>query len=980
MISPADASSLIPELKNRLSGDLQTGETIRRLYATDASVYREIPLGVAFPENEADLVELIRFAARHGCSLIPRTAGTSLAGQVVGRGIVVDLSRHWNRILEIDTERRLVRVQPGVVRDELNLALKPHGLLFGPETSTSNRAMIGGMVGNNSCGSNSLVYGNTRDHLVEAKAILADGSTAVFSELTPEEFREKTRGSGLEAAIYQNIEDLFRDPDLTREIRDRYPDPAIKRRNTGYALDQLLLGEPFTADGPPFNFCRLIAGSEGTLCFLTEVTLSLDPMPPAHSALICGHFQSVNESLKANRLALPHRPRASELIDRIILECTRKNIEQRKNRFFIEGDPGAILVVELAAESEDALEKEIHAVIGEWKAAGLGYHYPVLRGPDMPKIWNLRKAGLGLLSNVPGDAKPVAVVEDTAVDPEVLPEYIEEYDRILEEMGLDSVYYAHAGSGEIHIRPVLDLKSESGRKQFREVAERVAALVRKYGGSLSGEHGDGRLRGEFIPFMLGETITAAFKNLKKTWDPNGIFNPGKIVDTPAMDTQLRYDPAHQPREPETLFDFSETKGILRAAEMCNGSGDCRKTHLAGGTMCPSYHATRNEKDTTRARANILREILTHSKKSNPFDSPEIHDVMDLCLSCKGCKSECPSNVDVARLKAEFLQHYHDANGIPFRTRFFGEFEKNQKRASIFAPLVNFLVRTPGISRLPKAVLGIHPERSIPAVAHQSLARWVNRNSDCLAPESPNGRKAVLFIDEFTNYLDVELGKTAIRLLTALGYELICPRVVESGRAALSKGMVRYARERLDENVRILAPLVNEDTPLIGIEPSAILTFRDEAPDLVSPENRENARTIAAQTKMIDEFLAGEIQAERIGPDRFIEEEHRILLHGHCHQKALASTDPTRTLLELPKGFQVTTLPTGCCGMAGSFGYEKEHFEISQKIGNLALFPALTAAPPESSIAAPGTSCRHQIHDGTGRTALHPVEILWRAMK
>ncbi len=980
MISPADASSLIPDLNTRLSGEIQAGETIRRLYATDASVYREMPLAVAFPENPADLVELVRFAAVHRCSLIPRTAGTSLAGQVVGHGIVVDLSRHWNRILEINPEERLVRVQPGVVRDELNLALKPYGLLFGPETSTSNRAMIGGMVGNNSCGSNSLIHGNTRDHLLEAKAILADGSTAVFGPLSPEEFREKTRGSGLEARIYNCIEHLFRDPELTREIKERYPGPAIKRRNNGYALDQLLLTQPFNPEGPPFNFCRLIAGSEGTLCFLTEVTLSLDPMPPPHSALICGHFQSVNESLKANRLALPHRPRASELIDRIILECTRKNIEQRKNRFFIEGDPGAILVVELAADSEEALEKEIHAVIAEWKSAGLGYHYPVLRGADMPKIWNLRKAGLGLLSNVPGDAKPVAVVEDTAVDPMVLPEYIEEYDQILEEMQLDSVYYAHAGSGEIHIRPVLDLKTETGRKQFREVAQRVAALVRKYGGSLSGEHGDGRLRGEFIPFMLGETINSAFKSVKGTWDPDGIFNPGKIVDTPAMDTHLRYDPAHQPREPETFFDFSETKGILRAAEMCNGSGDCRKAHLVGGTMCPSYHATRNEKDTTRARANILREILTHSKKSNPFDSPEIHEVMDLCLSCKGCKSECPSNVDVARLKSEFLQHYHDANGIPFRTRFFGEFEKNQKLASIFAPLVNFLVRTPGISRLPKAVLGIHPNRSIPAIAGESLAKWVSRNPHSLIPENPNGQKAVLFIDEFTNYLDVELGKTAIRLLAALGYELSCPPVVESGRAALSKGMVRHARERLDQNVRTLAPLIKDDTPLLGIEPSAILTFRDEAPDLVSPENRENARAIAAQTRMIDEFLAGEIQADRIGPERFIDENRRILLHGHCHQKALASTDPTRLLLELPKGFTVTVLPTGCCGMAGSFGYEKEHFEISQKIGNLALFPALTSASEHDWIAAPGTSCRHQIKDGTGRRAFHPVEILWQALK
>lgn len=973
-------SSPFADLARQLEGEIESGDTIRHLYATDASAYREMPEAVAFPRSTEDIRTLVRFAADTGRTLIPRTAGTSLAGQVVGSGLVVDVSRHLGRILEIDPEKRLATVQPGVVRDELNRELKPHGLLFGPETSTSNRAMLGGMVGNNSCGSNFLVYGNTRERLVRVKAILADGSEAVFKSLTPEAFSEKCALSTLEGAIYRQARDLLAQPGVREEIEHQFPKPNIRRRNTGYALDQLMACQPFAPEGPDFNFCRLVAGSEGTLCFITEITVSLDPLPDQHTALLCAHFETVIESLRANLIGLRHGARACELIDRVILDCTKTNIAQRKNRFFIEGDPGAILVVEIGGATEAERDARVQAVIADMKAAGLGYHFPVLIGEDMPRIWELRKAGQGLLSNVPGAAKPVEVIEDTAVDPEDLPAYIEDYDRILAELGLESVYYAHAGSGELHLRPMIDLKTAEGQKQFREIAEKVAVLVKKYRGSLSGEHGDGRLRAEFIPTVMGERVMGWFIELKAAWDPQNVFNRGKIVDAPPMDTHLRHEADPQEPEFDTLFDWSATRGFLQAAEMCSGSGDCRKSALAGGTMCPSYQATRHEKDTTRARANILREMITHSGKANPLDSPEILDVMDLCLSCKGCKAECPSNVDVTRLKAEFLQHYHDANGASFRTRFFADFEKNQRRAARMAPVANFMTSAPGLSTLLKKALGIHPRRSIPRVAGTPLRRWVGQNPTALKPAIPNGRRVIFFIDEFTNYLDCEIGIHAIQLLTGLGYAVECPPHPESGRAALSKGMVRMAREKIEQNVSLLAPLVNADTPLVGLEPSAILTFRDEAPDLVRDSLREQARQLAPHALMLDEFLAAEAADGRIGPENFSDRPRKILLHGHCHQKALASVQSTRTILELPRRHTVEVIPSGCCGMAGSFGYEREHFDLSMQIGNLVLFPAIEKADEETWIAAPGTSCRHQIFDGTGRPARHPAEILNQALR
>lgn len=969
----------LQQLSRQLEGELYYDAAMRTLYATDASAYREMPLAVAIPKHEQDIKTLIAFAQKNKTSLIPRTAGTSLAGQVVGAGIVVDVSRTFTKILELNKEEHWVRVQPGVVRDELNLFLKPHGLFFGPETSTANRAMIGGMVGNNSCGSNSVVYRSTREHLLEVKAILSDGSDAGFKALNLEEFHAKCEGNSLENQIYRRVRSLLGDYTNQEEIRREFPKKTVERRNTGYAVDLLLETAPFTAGQPDFNFCSLIAGSEGTLAFLTEIKLNVVPLPPKETGLLCVHFNSIDESLRANLIALKYRPSASELIDHYILECTKQNREQMQNRFFVQGDPGAILVVEFARSTREEIEADAAACEAEMRAAGLGYHFPLLFGADTKKIWTLRKAGLGLLSNLPGDEKAVPVIEDTAVDVEDLPAFIREFNEILTKHGLYSVHYAHAGSGELHLRPIINLKTEEGNRLFRVIAEEIATLVKKYKGSLSGEHGDGRLRGEFIQQMVGEKNYQLLKEVKKAWDPSNIFNPNKIVDTPPMDTMLRYTPGQQTPSFKTVFRY-HNQDVLQHAEQCNGSGDCRKTHLSGGTMCPSYMATRNEKDTTRARANILREFLTRSDKANRFDHEEIKEVMDLCLSCKACKSECPSNVDMAKLKAEFLQQYYDSNGVPLRSRLIANFSLSAKLGSIAPGLYNFAMTNKVVSKWVKNFAGFAQERSMPTLAGSTLKYWFKNHLPKL--ENPTGnppRRVYLFCDEFTNYNDVEIGKKAILLLERLGYEVVIPEHEESGRSWMSKGLIRHAKGIANRNIAKLRPFISDETPLIGIEPSAILTFRDEYIDLADDELLEDAQALAQHVYMVDEFIAREISMARISPEKFTKEKRSIKLHGHCQQKAISSVGPSVQLLSLPENYTVETIPSGCCGMAGSFGYEKEHFEISMKVGELVLLPTVRSASEDTIIAAPGTSCRHQIKDGTGRKAKHPVEVLYEAL-
>jgi len=970
----------LKELSDQLEGELYVDDTTKILYATDASAYREMPLAVSVPTSVADLKKLILFARSNHTSLIPRTAGTSLAGQVVGDGIIVDVSKNFTQIIELNKEDHWVRVQPGVIRDELNMFLKPHGLFFGPETSTANRAMMGGMVGNNSCGSNSIVYRSTREHLLEVKALLSDGSEAVFKALSLEEFHEKCAGDNLESNIYRTVRSLLSNYETQMEIRREFPKKSVERRNTGYAVDVLLESAPFTAGGKDFNFCKLIAGSEGTLAFITEIKLNLVPLRPGESGLLCVHFNSIDECLRANLIALKYKPRASELIDHFILECTKDNIEQRKNRFFVKGDPGAILVIEFTASDRYNVERIATDCEIEMREAGLGYHFPLLFGEDSKKIWTLRKAGLGLLGNLPGDEKAVPVVEDTAVDANDLPAYIKEFDAILKKYHLQAVHYAHAGSGEIHLRPIINLKTIEGNHLFRIIAEEIATLVKKYNGSLSGEHGDGRLRGEFIRQMVGEKNYELLKTIKRTFDPENIFNPNKIVDTPSMNTMLRYTPGQKTPSFNTVFRYTR-QDVLQHAEQCNGSGDCRKTHLSGGTMCPSFMATKNEKDTTRARANILREFLTHSEKLNRFDHKEIYEVMDLCLSCKGCKSECPSNVDVAKLKAEFLQQYYDANGVPFRAKLIANFNSAAKLGALLPGIYNFMITTPAVSTLIKRLAGFAVQRTMPTLYKTSLEKWYKRRKRPQPRRVAGGKKKVyLFCDEFTNFNDTEIGIKAILLLEKLGYEVIIPTHEESGRAWLSKGLIRAAKKIANKNISLLSKIVNAENPLIGIEPSAILTFRDEYVDLADDGNLAAAKELAKNVFLIDEFVAMEIDEGNINKDLFTKEKRLIKLHGHCQQKSLSSVAASAKMMSFPENYTVETIASGCCGMAGSFGYEKEHYDLSLKIGELVLLPAVRRTAPDIIIAAPGTSCRHQIKDGTGRKALHTIEVLYEALE
>lgn len=966
----------LEKLNSELEGELYYREwdpkhhTMLVAYSTDASVYQEKPLAVAIPYTKQDLITLIRFADENKITLIPRTAGTSLAGQVVGKGIVVDISRFFNKILEVNVEEGWARVQPGVIRDDLNAYLKPYGLMFGPETSTASRAMIGGMIGNNSSGLHSIVWGDTRANLLEAHVLLNDASEVVFKALEPQEYFAKLAQKDREGEIYRQLNNLLTNKENIDIINSGYPKKDITRRNTGYALDFLV------DTTKPFNLCNLLAGSEGTLGIVTEAKIKLRPLPPKEIGLLCVHFSDMVECMHGNVVALQHKPEASELVDKYILDFTVGHPTYQYNRFFIEGDPQALLIVEFRADKEEEIVCKAEALKQDLISKGLGYAYPLVMGVQQTNlVWDVRKAGLGLIRNLPGDEQPVNLIEDCAVSPKDLPAYVADVQQILKEEGVHASYYAHAGAGELHIEPFINLKTAEGKRKFRSILEKTTDLVLKYNGSLSGEHGDGRLRGEFIGKVLGEKVYALLQEVKNVFDPKGIFNANKIVNTPPMDSSLRYDKVIDGKEIQTYFDFTKDESILRLTEKCSGSGDCRKTEITGGTMCPSFMATRNEKDTTRARANMLRQFLTNSTKENRFDHEELKEVMDLCLSCKGCKTECPSSVDVAKMKAEFLQHYYDANGAPFRAKVIANFTKSQQLGAMVAPVYNFFAQNKLTSSLIKSVLGFAQDRSLPEVSGTTLRSWIKKQKT-----QSSKRKVYLFCDEFTDYNDTHIGKTAYKLLTALGYEVLFAPHKESGRTYLSKGFVKEAKRLANENVTLLKNKISEETPLLGIEPSAIVTFRDEYLSLVDKPLLEDAKRIAQHALMVDEFLAQEIDKGNITADMFTDAKQHIKLHGHCYQKAFHLVGYTEKVLSLPTNYSVEVIPSGCCGMAGSFGYEKEHYDISMKVAELVLLPAVRAAKEDVLIAAAGTSCRHQIKDGAARKSYHPVEILYNALK
>lgn len=936
----------------------------KRIYATDASIYQELPIAVAIPRDINDIKQLIAFAIKEKTTLIPRAAGTSLAGQVVGNGIVVDISVHFTNIIEVNTSERWVKVQPGVIRDDLNTFLKPYGLMYAPETSTASRAMIGGMIGNNSCGLHSIVWGDTRQHIQALNVLLADGSEAILAP-------SAKNNSPLLEHITTQLENLITAPVNREVLKNSYPSPTLTRRNTGYALD--LLAARYEKSHS-IDLCTLLAGSEGTLAFITEATLNLIPLPPPCAGIVCIHCHSIIEAMHANNVALKHMPMASELVDKFIMDFTVGHLTYKHTRFFIEGDPQAILMVEFLENTVEEVEEKAHALTSQLRQLNIGYAYPLVQGADCSKVWDLRKAGLGLIRNMPGDSQPVNLIEDCAVPPEQLPMYVADIQSILEKHNVKASYYAHAGAGELHIEPMLNLKTSKGQQAFRTILQETATLVKKYKGSLSGEHGDGRLRGEFIAHVLGADVYELLKQVKQLFDPQHIFNAGKIVGTPPMDSHLRYT-ANQAVQPITTFyDFSNPGSILKLAEKCSGSGDCRRTHLSGGTMCPSYMATRQEKNTTRARANILRQFLTSDTNQNALAHHEIKEVMDLCLSCKACKSECPSSVDVTKMKAEFLQHYYDAHHIPLRARLIAHFADIQKLMQPIAFLYNAIGQNKFLSRVVKQVAGFHKNRSLPILYRKSLRSWYQSR---IKKQSAN--KVLLFCDEFTNYNDVPIGQNAILLLEALGYEVIIPNHGESGRTYLSKGLVRSAKKIINKNIELLSPLVTENMPMVGIEPSAILTFKDEALDLCLPANKKAAQHIASHTYGIEEFIAKEYAEGKISREHFTEEKKEIHVHGHCYQKALGSLPHVLECLSIPKNYMVHNLPTGCCGMAGSFGYEKEHFEVSMQVANLVLLPHIKKQQASVVTVAPGTSCRHQIKDGAHVKALHPVEILYSAL-
>ncbi len=958
---------------------IYTDNLHRIAYATDASAYREMPMGVAYPQCGEDVAELIRLAKKHQTCLIPRAGGTSIAGQVVGNGIVVDVSKHLSRILEINAEERWARVEPGVVRDELNLALKSYGLFFSPETSTSNRCCIGGMVGNNSCGTHSLIYGSTRHHVLQLKGYLSDGTYFDTDKLNASE--------GLLSEIVTQLKSWQQDAHVKKLIDENYPDKLLRRRSCGYAIDEAI-------ENDKIDLCKLICGSEGTLCFLTEIKVSLDFLPPAENMVLCAHCSSLESSFEANLVALRHQPVAVELMDGKILELCKGNSAAQKNRFFVEGNPAALLVSELNGPEmnarADALEQEL-------KSVGLAYSCTRVYGADVSRVWALRKAGLGVLSGMKGDAKPIGVIEDTAVAPERLPAYMADFRAMMARIGLDCVYYGHISTGELHLRPIINIKSEEGRRKFREVAEETAKLVRKHKGSLSGEHGDGRLRGEFIPLLYGDECYQLMRDVKRCWDPEGVFNVGKITDTPKMDEWLRFQVGQayavgQMME-QTYFNWkaafdeckvegacgvkSQTHALMCSIEQCNGAGDCRKSNLMGGTLCPAFKVSeRDELMTTRARANILREILTNGIDGKVLDCPELEEVLHSCLACKGCKGECPSNVDMTRIRAEILQQIYDQDGTPFRSWMVARMAEVERLGAIVPAFYNFAATWKPSASLIKKLVYFAPERAIPTISNKKI-----KTSD-----RPSDKKVYFFLDEFTRHQEPELTETLANMLEKLGYQVLIPKLGESGRAAISKGCLKLAKKQAVRNVNIAKDFVTDETPLIGLEPSCILSFRDEYPDLVPVEMRPVAQRLAKNCLLYDEFFMREVAKGNITSEMFRNDVCEIWLHGHCHQKALVGIEKTAAMLRLPKGTKVNVIPSSCCGMAGSFGYEKEHYKTSMAIGEMILFPAVRQAMGNHSdetptfIAAPGTSCRQQILDGTGFKAVHPIVIMNRLLR
>ena len=955
----------------RWDGELDESRLARRLYSQDASLYQETPRGVARPRDADDLERLARFAAARGLPLIPRAGGTSLAGQCVGDGLVVDVTRHMNRILALDPEGRRAVVEPGVVQDDLNDAAAPHGLLFAPDTSTSRQAAIGGMIGNNSCGAYSVLHGTTRDHVLELDAVLADGSRVRFGPMSDAEFEARQRLDTAEGRIYRAIAEIV---GPNRAVIEReFPKPAVRRRNMGYALDALAAQRPWTPAGPPLNLVPLICGSEGTLCLVAGATVRLISRPRCR-AMLCAHFEDVDAAARATRVILEHAPAAVELMDGALLEATRRNRAQARNRFWVRGTPGAVLAIELHDEDPDALARRGTALAERLERERRGYAWPWIAENDIARVWALRKAGLGLLQGVPGDAKPVTAIEDTAVAAEDLADYLRDIRELMRRRGCDCVYYGHASVGVIHLRPMLNLKDPRDFETFRRLLEETADLVKRYRGSLSGEHGDGRLRSACLPRMFSPAALALMERIKDAFDPDGRLNPGKIVRAVSPFASLRAGPGAAAREPATAFDWSRTLGFARAVEACNGAGFCRQSPGRGG-MCPTYMATREEADSTRGRANVLRQLIAGSAPERAWRDPDLWAVLDRCLSCKACATECPSSVDLARMKAEALHQRMRECGAPPRSRVFGHYARLARLARMAPRLATALANWPPVKR----ALGIAPERRLSPFARQSFSAWFRGHAP--GPRAGARGAAALFVDEFVEYSEPEVGIAAVEVMEAAGWRVEAVRGLDSARALISKGFLDAARRRMESALARLAPLARRGLAIVGLEPSAALGFRDEAPDLVSAKHRDAARAVREAVRLFPEWIAEQREAGALASDGFgpLAEGAAMLVHGHCHQKALGAPGALRDALSLIPQLSLIELPTACCGMAGAFGYEREHYALSMQVGETLLFPAIRRQP-QALLCADGFSCRHQILDGTGRRARHSAEWLRAALR
>ena len=979
-LPPADselpsATKELSKLTN-FSGNINTDLTHRILYSTDASAYKELPAGVVAPKSISDIQTLVNFATTHQISLIPRAAGTSLAGQVVGSGVVVDMSRYFNKILEVNILEGWVRVQPGVNREILNMCLKDHGLFFAPETASSNRCLLGGMVGNNSCGSHSIVYGSTRDHLLEVQLVLSNGELVTFRDLTIPQFEEKCQLVGLEGDIYRNIYHLLSNPDNKENIRREYPKSSINRRNTGYAIDVLMESNIFSNNSlTPFNFCKIISGSEGTLGFVTEMKLKIVELPPPVSGVIVVHLDKLQTAFHANLIALKYKPDAVELIDRYILDCTKANISQMKNRFFLEGDPDCLMIAEFNKNTKAEIEILTEQLIRELKENNYGYYYPTLYGDDVGKVWDLRNAGLGLLSNIPGDAKSMPLVEDVAVDVNDLPDYILDFQAILHKYNKECVYYAHIGAGELHLRPLFNMKDPTDKAKYRKILQEVTQIVKKYKGSLCGEHGMGRLRGEFIESMIGMENYEILKSIKRTWDPETIFNQGKVINCPKMDECLRYDYDYETKEISTTFDLlKESGGLVKTIEKCTGVGVCRKSEQMGGVMCPSFmgSATQDEYNSTRARLNLLREHIASS--DSPFTNKEILEILKYCLACKGCRSECPASIDMSKVKAEYLQHYYDIDCVPFKSILMANMLQINRFLQVFHPIYNLAL--PVLQLFHPYIFGLTDKRTLPQLSKINLKSWLKTNLPKISPENPI-KSIYFFCDEFSEMYEAELAIKGVTLLCKLGYEVKYIDHKESGRILFSGGYMKRGKEIANENIYILGDIA-ERHEIVVIEPSALSCIKDEYMYLSTGENSNKCKILGENTYLIEEFIYNEYKQGNIRKSQFRSNNKSIKVHCHCHQKALISTAPTVGVLELVGGGQ--EIKSGCCGMGGSFGYELDTYDLSMRIGELVLFPAVReVAQGQGVVVANGLSCRKQIYDGTGVTALSPIHILSDAL-